>query len=129
MSDFTLIVAGDPGQLTGGYVYDARIVQSLRDTGWEIDVIGLEGRFPEPDAVASHALDSALTRLPDGSRAVIDGLAMGGLRRSSSVTPHGYRSSRWSIIRCPTKPDWGRPSSSASESVKRGPWPRWKASS
>ena len=29
---FTLIVAGDPGQRTGGYLYDARIVEALRIT-------------------------------------------------------------------------------------------------
>lgn len=105
MSDFTLIVAGDPGQLTGGYVYDARIVQSLRDTGWEIDVIGLEGRFPEPDAVASHALDSALTRLPDGSRAVVDGLAMGGL--PAIIERHASRLSIVALVHHPLSDETG----------------------
>lgn len=105
MSDFTLIVAGDPGQLTGGYVYDARIVEALRATGWSIDVIGLEGRFPEPDAVASHALDCALTALADGSRAVIDGLAMGGL--PAIVERHASRLSITALVHHPLADETG----------------------
>lgn len=105
MSDFTLIVAGDPGQLTGGYVYDARIVEALRASGWEIDVVGLDGRFPEPDAVASHALDSALTALPDGSQAVIDGLAMGGL--PAIVERHASRLAITALVHHPLADETG----------------------
>lgn len=75
----SLIVPGDPGQLTGGYIYDARIVSELRVQGWSVDVIGLKGRFPLPDARARAQLDRALSGLPDGRRVVIDGLALGGL--------------------------------------------------
>ncbi|WP_087718002.1 glycosyltransferase family 4 protein [Salinicola salarius] len=105
MSDFTLIVAGDPGQLTGGYVYDARIVEALRASGWKIDVVGLDGRFPEPDAVASHALDSALTALPDGSQAVIDGLAMGGLQ--AIVERHASRLAITALVHHPLADETG----------------------
>lgn len=105
MSDFTLIVAGDPDQLTGGYIYDARIVKALRADGWSIDVVGLDGRFPEPDAVASHALDSALTALPDGSRAVIDGLAMGGL--PAIVERHTSRLSLTALVHHPLADETG----------------------
>lgn len=73
------IVAGDPGQLTGGYVYDARIVAALRARGWTVEVVGLAGRFPAPDAAARRALDAALAAVPAGGRVVIDGLALGGL--------------------------------------------------
>ena len=76
---FTLIVAGDPAQRTGGYIYDARIVSVLRDQGWEIDVVGLAGRFPDADAEAAAALAQALESLPDHAAVVIDGLAMGAL--------------------------------------------------
>ncbi|PKO52778.1 MAG: glycosyl transferase family 1, partial [Betaproteobacteria bacterium HGW-Betaproteobacteria-21] len=75
----TFIVAGDPAQLTGGYVYDARIVDGLRARGWSVEVIGLAGRFPAPDAVAREAFADALAALPAGTRVVIDGLVMGGL--------------------------------------------------
>lgn len=77
----TLIVVGDPGQRTGGYLYDAHITHALREDGWQVDVVGLEGRFPDADTTASEALNAALAAQPDGSRVVIDGLAMGALPR------------------------------------------------
>lgn len=73
------VVAGDPAQLTGGYRYDARIVQALRARGLPVDVTGLPGRFPHADDAARQALHRALASLPDRSIAVIDGLALGGL--------------------------------------------------
>lgn len=76
---FTLMVAGDPAQRTGGYIYDAHIVSTLRDQGWDIEVIGLAGAFPDADAEAAAALDEALESLADRSAVIIDGLAMGAL--------------------------------------------------
>ncbi|MCL7929840.1 glycosyltransferase [Halomonas llamarensis] len=75
----TLVVAGDPAQRTGGYLYDAHITYALREAGWQVDVVGLEGRFPDADSVAEKSLDVALTAQPDGRQVVIDGLAMGAL--------------------------------------------------
>ena len=86
---FTLIVAGDPAQRTGGYIYDARIVSSLRDQGWQIDVVGLAGTFPDADAEAVEALTQALASLPDQAAVVIDGLAMGALPKV--VAQHAQR--------------------------------------
>jgi glycosyltransferase involved in cell wall biosynthesis len=75
----TLIVAGDPHQLTGGYIYDRRIADALRALGWSVHVVGLAGRFPEADDRASTELAQTLAACPDGARVVIDGLALGGL--------------------------------------------------
>ncbi|WFM70378.1 glycosyltransferase family 4 protein [Halomonas sp. CKK8] len=79
MPELTLIVAGDPDQWTGGYIYDARMVAELRSQAWRVEVVGLEGRFPLADQQARHSLAQVLARLPDNARVVIDGLAMGGL--------------------------------------------------
>ncbi|WP_110686980.1 glycosyltransferase family 4 protein [Salinicola aestuarinus] len=105
MKALTLIVAGDPEQLTGGYRYDARIAEGLRSEGWQVEVVGLDGRFPEPDAVASHALDSALTALPDGARVVIDGLAMSGL--PAIVERHASRLAVTALIHHPLADETG----------------------
>ncbi len=86
---FTLVVAGDPAQRTGGYIYDAQIVSALRDQGWEIDVVGLAGTFPDADAEAAEALTQALALLPDQAAVVIDGLAMGAL--PEVVAQHAQR--------------------------------------
>jgi glycosyltransferase involved in cell wall biosynthesis len=77
--DTILIVPGDLDQPTGGYRYDASIVAALRALGWCVDVAGLAGRFPDADRTAHDALDRALDGRPDGSIAIIDGLALGGL--------------------------------------------------
>ncbi|GEN28372.1 hypothetical protein HVA01_20180 [Halovibrio variabilis] len=86
---FSLIVAGDPGQRTGGYLYDAHIVSALREQGFDIDVVGLDGEFPDADATAAAQLGLTLERLPDSAAVVIDGLAMGAL--PEVVAPHAQR--------------------------------------
>lgn len=78
-AELDFIVPGDPAQLTGGYLYDAHIVEELRARGWTVRVHGLRGRFPQADGEARCALASTLAALPVGRTVVIDGLALGGL--------------------------------------------------
>lgn len=85
----TLIVPGDPDQRTGGYLYDARIVRELRGLGWRVEVVGLDGRFPDADEVAARSMAATLARCPDGQPVVIDGLALGGL--PDTVAAHAER--------------------------------------
>ncbi|TBW51551.1 glycosyltransferase family 1 protein [Marinobacter halodurans] len=75
----TFLVAGDPDQCTGGYGYVRSIVDGLRRRGLTVQLIGLDGAFPEGDAAARHAMDETLDALADGARVVIDGLALCGL--------------------------------------------------
>jgi glycosyltransferase involved in cell wall biosynthesis len=75
----SFVVAGSPAQLTGGYLYDARIAAGLGALGWRVATHGLDGSFPLPDARARRALGDCLALHPDGSRVVIDGLVFGGL--------------------------------------------------
>lgn len=103
--DFTLIVAGDPDQFTGGYVYDARMVTALRQQGWRVDVVGLDGRFPAPDARARESMATALAALPDGARVLIDGLAMGGL--PAQVEPHSDRLRILALVHHPLAAETG----------------------
>lgn len=71
-----------PGQLdtlTGGYHYDRRLIQELRQLGLTVTTLALSAQFPFPDA---HALEEArqrLATLPDGAVVIIDGLAFGAL--------------------------------------------------
>ncbi len=101
----TLIVAGDPDQLTGGYVYDARMVAALRARGRAVEVIGLAGRFPVPDDLARQSMARALAALPDGARVVIDGLAMGGL--PEVIAPHADRLSIIALVHHPLADETG----------------------
>ena len=73
-----LILPGPIEQLTGGYLFAHQIVEALRRGGDEVDVIELPGNFPDADAIAREAAAAALAALPDGTAAVIDGLALPG---------------------------------------------------
>lgn len=70
---------GDPNQRTGGYLYDARMVEALKRAGHAVRVVGLAGRFPVPDDEAACAMQNALAHSPSDGCVIFDGLAMGGL--------------------------------------------------
>jgi len=77
-----LMVPGPLEQRTGGYLYDARMVEGLRRLGWTVTVHNLEGRFPLPDARAEASTAAALSRVPGSARVLIDGLALPAIARS-----------------------------------------------
>lgn len=77
--DLHLLVPGALDQRTGGYLYDARMVEGLRADGWRVKVHELEGRFPEGDSVARQSLAAALSSAHEGGTVVADGLAVGAL--------------------------------------------------
>ena len=99
------VVPGPLDQLTGGYVYDARMVAGLRKLRWQVHVHSLRGRFPDPDALARDDLASALASLPDGARVVIDGLAMGGL--PAPIEAQGDRLRILSLVHHPLAEETG----------------------
>lgn len=74
-----LLLPGDPRTRSGGYGYDRRIADALRERGWRVDVRSLSGRFPHPDAAALADAETQVASLPDGSIAVLDGLAGGAM--------------------------------------------------
>ena len=73
----SLLVPGDPEQITGGYLYDRHLARELEAAGWTVTLTGLDGSFPGPNETARRSLDQALAALPAGSRVLLDGLAMG----------------------------------------------------
>lgn len=85
----TFVIPGDLETRTGGYVYDRRIRDGLLDLGWRVEVRSLEGSFPQPSAAALAHADAMLRAIPDGSRVLIDGLALGAM--PVEATPHAQR--------------------------------------
>lgn len=73
-----LIVPGAIDQLTGGYLFARHVVDGLTRLGRSIEVIELAGCFPDADGAARASATTALAQLPDGARAIIDGLALAG---------------------------------------------------
>ena len=100
-----VVVPGPLEQLTGGYVYDARMVTGLKELGWRVDVHNLPGRFPHADRVAREALSTTLGSLPDGARVIIDGLAMGSL--PGPIEAHGDRLRILSLVHHPLAEETG----------------------
>jgi glycosyltransferase involved in cell wall biosynthesis len=72
-------VPGDLATPTGGYRYDRRIIQELRDLGWQVDVADVGGDFPFPSAAQRAAALAMLSVAPEGHPIVVDGLAFGAL--------------------------------------------------
>jgi glycosyltransferase involved in cell wall biosynthesis len=78
LTPLAFLVPGPLDQLTGGYLFDRRVVSGLREAGRSVTVIELAGSYPDADATSFAACAGALSALPDGTAAVIDGLALPG---------------------------------------------------
>jgi glycosyltransferase involved in cell wall biosynthesis len=76
---FHLVIPRGFHARTGGFIYDRRIVETLRNCGWRVSVHELDASFPLPGDSALRDAASTLTRIRAGSRVVIDGLALGGM--------------------------------------------------
>ncbi|MGZ3216216.1 glycosyltransferase family 4 protein [Paracoccus sp. T5] len=70
---------GDIATLTGGYIYDRRLVEALRAQGRAVRVIQLPDSFPTPDDRDMDAALDQLAALPPDLPVIIDGLAFGAL--------------------------------------------------
>ena len=68
-----LVVPAPFTAISGGYLYDRRMVQGLRALGHEVEVVELAGRHPLPDAAAEAAARHAVRR---DATLVIDGLGL-----------------------------------------------------
>ena len=100
-----LVVPGPLDQQTGGYIYDARMAAGLRRRGWRVDVHSLDGTFPDADAAARACLDGVLAGIDDGSRVLVDGLALGGL--PGPVAAHRERLRLLALVHHPVSDETG----------------------
>jgi glycosyltransferase involved in cell wall biosynthesis len=71
-----LLVPGPFDAISGGYIYDRRMVEGLRALGETVEVVELPGSHPAPDEAATEGARAALHALPAGARIVIDGLGL-----------------------------------------------------
>lgn len=73
------VFPGDLATPTGGFHYDRRLIQELRQLGLDVATIALSSQFPFPDAQALEDARQALAAVPDDAVVIIDGLAFGTL--------------------------------------------------
>lgn len=71
-----LLVPGPFETISGGYIYDRRLVAGLGANGHEVRVVELAGHHPLPDQAATAAARAALDAVPAGTRIVVDGLGL-----------------------------------------------------
>jgi glycosyltransferase involved in cell wall biosynthesis len=103
------VVPGSLDQRTGGYLYDARMVEGLRRRGWVIAVHSIGAGAPNSGGHPRPSLAETLRRLPDGARVVIDGLAMG--RSPDVVRAHKARLTVLALVHLPSADEPGLESS------------------
>ena len=88
----TFAYPGDIDTLTGGYLYDKRVMLGLQDLGWDVQRLGLGEEFPTPSSnTLDHAINQLMTVGAD-RLLVIDGLALGsfGVRAQTLAKHHPY---------------------------------------
>ena len=103
-----LLVPAPFSAVSGGYIYDRRLVEGLRAQGQEVRVVELAGRHPFPDDVATDAARAALAEIPAGARIVIDGL---GLPAFLPFADELIKRSVTALIHHPTALEPGAPAS------------------
>jgi glycosyltransferase involved in cell wall biosynthesis len=64
----------NPGQPTGGNIYDRRVCAGLAEAGWDVLVRTAAGAWPAPGPGARADLAGIISAIPDGETALIDGL-------------------------------------------------------
>jgi glycosyltransferase involved in cell wall biosynthesis len=64
----------NPGQPTGGNIYDRRVCAGLAEGGWDVLVSTVAAAWPLPDSGARADLARIVSAIPDGETVLIDGL-------------------------------------------------------
>jgi glycosyltransferase involved in cell wall biosynthesis len=78
-------VPGDLATPTGGYRYDARIIQELGRLGWLVDVLDVGDGFPFPSVEQRAKALVMLSAVPVGCPIILDGLAFGTLPEAGAL--------------------------------------------
>ena len=79
MLSLDLIQPGDESTLTGGYIYNRRLLEALAARGWRTTLHGLQTSFPLPTAAALEEAREVLAAIPARRLVLVDGLALGGM--------------------------------------------------
>ena len=70
---------GDLATPTGGYRYDRRIIEELRQLGWDVRALALPGDFPLPSGASLRKTEELLAATSEETPVFFDGLAFGAI--------------------------------------------------
>jgi glycosyltransferase involved in cell wall biosynthesis len=79
----------NPGQPTGGNIYDRRVCAGLAEAGWEVLVETVAAAWPVPASSVRADLARIVSAIPDGEIALIDGLIASPA--AAQLLPHAGR--------------------------------------
>jgi glycosyltransferase involved in cell wall biosynthesis len=79
MRSLVFLVPGRLETRTGGYAYDRRMIEGLRQQGWSVEVLALGESFPNPSPAALRHASDLFTSIRDGSCVLVDGLALSAM--------------------------------------------------
>jgi hypothetical protein len=79
MRSLAFLIPGRLEEPTGGYVYDRRMIDGLREQGWSVDVRTLDASFPSPTPAALEHVADVFAETPSDTRVLVDGLAFGAM--------------------------------------------------
>lgn len=119
-----LVLPGDPATLTGGYVYDRRVVRGLAGLGWTLRVLRLGDDFPGASPASLRVADDVLAAIPDGRTVVVDGLALADL--APTLERHAARLRIVALVHHPVGDETGLDASTA-ERLRRAERRAWRA--
>jgi glycosyltransferase involved in cell wall biosynthesis len=72
-------IPGDITTLTGGYIYERRLLEGLRELGNDVEHIELGASFPVPTPDHMAEAVEALAALPEERALILDGLVFGSI--------------------------------------------------
>ncbi len=75
----------NPGQPTGGNIYDRRVCAGLAEAGWDVLVTTVAAAWPVPGPGARADLARIVSAIPDGETVLIDGLDRLAGRRAAAA--------------------------------------------
>ena len=102
--NIALVVPAPFATVSGGYIYDRRMVEGLRALGHQVLVAEQAGRHPLPDKAAEANAQDTLSGIPDGWLVVIDGL---GLPAFAPLADHPRLAAATGLIHHPTALETG----------------------
>ena len=79
----------DPGQPTGGNIYDRRVCAQLATAGWDVLVTTVAAASPAPGRGARADLARLVSAIPDGETVLIDGIIASPA--AAQLLPHAGR--------------------------------------
>jgi glycosyltransferase involved in cell wall biosynthesis len=79
----------NPGQPSGGNIYDRRVCAGLAEAGWDVLVTTVAAAWPVPGSGARADLARIVSAIPDGETVLIDGIIAS--RAAAQLLPHTGR--------------------------------------